>query len=91
MTTKRGILSESQFIELSDSDLKEALGALWERLKALKEAEGSDPEVERMRTEMKAYIDDNFRTERKDVEKKLRAGRVIAKSRNLRWKLPGKE
>lgn len=86
--SKRELLSESQFVELNDVDLKEALGALWERLKALKEAENSDVEVERMKAEIKAYIDDNFRTERKDAEKKLRAGRVIAKARGITWRLP---
>lgn len=86
--SKRELLNESQFIDLSDTDLKEALGALWERLKSLKEAEKTDPDVEQMRATLKQYIKDNYSDEVKDVSKKLKAARVIAKSRGIRWKMP---
>lgn len=86
--TKRELLNESQFVDLNDADLKEALGALWERLKAIKEAEKNDPDAEQMRAELKLYLEDNFKTEMKDVGKKLKAARIIAKSRGIRWKMP---
>ena len=88
MSAKKDLLAESQLVDLTDDELKETLGALWERLKALKEAEANDPDAEQMRAQLKAYLDDNYKSERKEVEKRLKAARVIAKARGLKWRMP---
>lgn len=86
--SKKDILHESQFIELSDVDLKEALGALWERIKQLKESEKSDPDVQQMTERLKTYREDNFISERKELEKHLKAARYVANARGIKWKMP---
>ncbi len=83
---KKDVLDESKYVDLSDEDLKESLGFMWERCKSLREAEKTDPDVCQMRDKLKSYIEDNFRVERKDVERHLKAARQIAKLRGLKWK-----
>ncbi len=88
MSAKQEIFDQSRFVELSEDDLKEALGFMWDRAKALKDAEKTDVEVERLKGELKIYITDHFSTERKRLEKDLRAARAIAKLRGIQWKAP---
>lgn len=86
MTNKKELFDQSRFLDLDDESLKEQLGFLHEQSKRLKESEKADPEVERLKGELKAYIEDNFRSERKEVDKALKAARVIAKLRGIKWK-----
>lgn len=88
MTVKKDLFDQSRYLDLSDDDLKEQLGFLHEQSKRLKEAEKADPEVERLKGELKAYIEDNFRKEKKEVDKCLKACRVVAKLRGIQWRPP---
>lgn len=88
MTAKKDLFDQSRYIDLDDDDLKEQLGFLHEQAKRLSEAEKTDPEVERMKGELKAYLEDNFKRERKDVLKCLKACRAIARMRGITWKAP---
>lgn len=86
--TKQAMLHESQFVDLTDDQLKDAIGTLWERIGAIKEAEGNDPDLEQMKAKLKAYRDDCYGAELKEAKKKLKAARAIAHAREIRWKLP---
>lgn len=88
MSAKKELFDQSRFVELGDEDLKEALGFLWDRVKRLKEAEQADPEIVRLKAELKSYINDNFDTERKAVERDLKAARYVAQLRGIKWKAP---
>jgi hypothetical protein len=81
-------LHESQFIDLGDEQLKEALGFLWEGIKNLTDAKKNDPQIEKMKGELKAYTDEHYAVEIKRLSKLLKAARVVAKLRGVQWKLP---
>jgi selenocysteine-specific translation elongation factor len=88
---KSDVLHESHFIEMSDDVLKESLGYVYHRIKNLKDSAKTDPEIERLKGELKAYTEDNFTKETKHLSKMLKAACVVAELRGIRWKAPDED
>lgn len=81
----KDLLRESHFVEMSDDDLKEHLGYLYEAVKDLKSQMKTDPEIERMTEALKAYKEDNFTSRIKYLSKLLKAASTVASLRGLHW------
>jgi hypothetical protein len=83
---KTEILHESQFINLPDEDLKEAIGYLFNRIKALKEGAKNDVKAQELKATYDEYVDACYNDERKDLEKLLKAARYVAEGKGIQWK-----
>ncbi len=81
-------LEEANLVDLSDEELKELLGYLWESNKTLEERKKSDPDLEQMRQKMKDYIKDNYSDVTKEYKGKLKAARALAAARGITWRAP---
>lgn len=81
-------MEESRLSDLTDEQLVDLVGSLWESTKRIDEAVKNDPEIERMAAELKEYKDERYLDERKRLVIRLKAARALAKVRNLRFTLP---
>lgn len=82
------ILEESRLIDLTDEQLVDLVGSLFESIKRLDEAAKVDPEIERLQAELKAYKDDHYLDNKKRLVRRLKAARAHARIRNLDFNLP---
>lgn len=73
---------------MTDEQLIDLVGGLWEEVKRIDEAMKSDPEIERMTAELKEYKDENYLDDKKAFMQRLKAARAHAKVRGLRFRLP---
>lgn len=83
-----GVIGESQFVEMEDSDLIALIGSLWEHIKTIDEKMKSDGHIQRVEEELKEYKLLNYVDEQKAYKLKLKASRAVAKARGLRFTLP---
>jgi hypothetical protein len=81
------ILEESRLIDLTDEQLVDLVGSLFESIKRLDEAAKVDPEIERLQAELKSYRDDMYMDRKKQMVRRLKAARAHAKVRNLVFNL----
>ena len=88
MSSKASLLEETRLVDVTDKDLIEMVGSLFESIKRIDEAAKNDPEIERMQAELKEYKDIHFLDEKKKLASKLKAARAHAKVRGLRFNLP---
>lgn len=84
----KDFLEEAALVDLSDEQLKELLGHTYHSLKNLDERKKADPDIKQMREELKRYTDDNYTDEQKSLKARMKAGRSLAASRGIKWKLP---
>lgn len=86
--SRQTIMEESRLVALTDEQLLELVGALWESVKRIDEAMKADLEIERLLTHLKEYKDDNYLDSKRSYMSKLKAARALAKVRGLRFNLP---
>lgn len=80
---------EAKLVDLTDDELKEYLGHVYEAIKTLEEKKSSDPELKQMKDRVKLYENDNYNEEIKKYKANLKAARSQAKVRKISFKLPG--
>lgn len=85
---KKEFLNEVHLVDLGDEQLKELLGFTYHALKNLDERRKNDEHIEKLRSELKQYIDETYRDETKKLKAQLKAGRSLAAARGIKWKLP---
>lgn len=88
---REGIFDEARLVSFTDEQLIDYIGTLWESAKRIDEAMKSDPEIERMQIELKNYKDENYLDNRRDIVRKLKASRALAKVRGVQFTLPQRE
>jgi uncharacterized small protein (DUF1192 family) len=86
--SKQQILDESRLVTMTDAELVEAVGTLFESIKRLDEQMKSDPEIERMVAELNEYKAGRYLDNKKAMSRKLKAARAHARIRGLQFKLP---
>lgn len=86
--SKQLLAQQAHIVDLEDEALLSFIGALWENCKALDEQMKADPEVERMEAELKEYKAENYTDAIKAYKAQLRAARILAKARGLRFDFP---
>lgn len=87
--SKVSVIQESSFVDMSDDALLELLGYLHEEVKNTDERMKADPEVQRMEEELKEYRDEHYLDDKKAAAQKLKAVRMMAKARNLKFSPDG--
>lgn len=83
------VFAQAALVDLHDEELKEYLGHIYESLKSLDEQKKNDPQIEKMREELKTYLDEHYNVESKRLKAQLKAARAVAKARGIKWKAPG--
>lgn len=82
------LMQEAHLVDLSDEQLVQLIGALWESIKTIEERMKSDTEIEDLQTRLKELKDVKYLDEQKRYKAKLRAARVLAKAKNLTITVP---
>lgn len=81
-------IQEAQIVGLTDDELRDLVGYLFESIKRLEEAMKADPDLQQMVDKVRAYKADNYGDERKRLVAHLKAARCQAEARGLTFKFP---
>jgi len=79
---------ERQLIHLTDEELVDTIGVLWESVKRLEEAMKSDGEIQALEEQIKEIKHDRYLDNRKAYKSKLKAARHLAQAKGIQFKLP---
>lgn len=89
MTKKQTIVEQAKLANLSDPDLLNFIGHLWQTIKDIDEAMADDPQIEEMTEDLKEYKEETYLTRKSALQGQLKAARILAKQKGLKFKLPG--
>ena len=81
-------IEEARLVDLSDDQLKELVGSLWECIKRTDEAMKNDQTIEKLEAELKEYKENNYNDAKRQYKAKLKAARKHAEIRGLSFRLP---
>ena len=81
-------IEEARLVDLSDDQLRELVGSLWEHIKRTDDAMKSDQHIEKLEAELKDYKEERYGITKREYKAKLRAARTHAEVRGLSIKLP---
>lgn len=84
---KDQLIAQAHLADLTDEQLLDLVGALWENVKRLDEQMRSDPRVERLENELKE-VKAEFTDDLKLLKAKLKAARMMAKAKGLAFEAP---
>jgi hypothetical protein len=82
------ILEEARLVNMTDEELVDLVGSLFEGIKRLDEAMKSDEQIEKMTAELKDYRDTKYLDNKRKFASKLKAARAFAKVRGLKFNIP---
>jgi vacuolar-type H+-ATPase subunit I/STV1 len=77
-----------RFVDLTDEALKDAVGALHERVKRLMEAKKEDEEIAALEAQLKELKSVKYGEEIREVSRNLTAARRAASLRGIVFKMP---
>ena len=83
--SKVTVTQEAAFVDMTDDALLELLGYLHEEVKNVDERMKADPHIQRVEEELKEFKDENYLDDKKACMQKLKAVRLMAKARNLKF------
>ena len=89
MSKKQTVVEQAKLADLTDEELLNLIGYLWQEIKDLDEAMKSDETLQEMVEEVKTYKDDTYLTRKGAYAGQLKAARTLAKQKRLHFKLPG--
>jgi len=81
-------IEESRLVDLTDDQLRDLVGYLWESIKLTDDRMKSDPKLEAMQTAMDEYKETHFKEDIRTFKAKLKAARKHAQVRGLHFSLP---
>lgn len=84
--SKKEHLHEARLVDLSDDDLKEILGQTYQDFKNLEELKKSDVQVIKLQNALNEYIQTHYSVKLRSLKARLKAARLIANSRDIRWR-----
>jgi len=76
---------ESQYVNHTKDDLREAIGELHEKLVRLKEKMKADPFTSDLKAKIKDHEDEHYKPTMRRLELHLAAVRQLAKARGIRY------
>jgi len=79
---------ERQLIHLTDEELVDTIGVLWESVKRLEENMKADGEIQALEEQIKEIKHDRYLDSRKAFKSKLKAARMLAQAKGIQFKLP---
>lgn len=77
------IIQEAHLVDLTDDQLVDLVGGLWESCKRLDEAMKDDGDIEALRLQMNELKATRYTDDIKRYKARLKAARTLAKARNL--------
>jgi len=81
-------IEESRLVDLSDDQLRDLVGYLWESIKRTDDAMGNDQAIEEMRAKLDEYKELNYTEAKRTFKAKLKAARKHAEVRGITFDLP---
>lgn len=81
-------IEESRLVDLTDDQLRDLVGYLWESIKATNERMNADPKLQRMIEEIAEYKETHYKEDERTFKAKLKAARKHAQVRGLNFQLP---
>lgn len=91
MTNRNDVVQQAKLADLSNEELLNLIGYLWQELKNIDEQMAADDTLKEMVEEIKDYKDDTYLTRKGAYKGQLKAARALAKVKGLQFKLPGEE
>jgi hypothetical protein len=88
MTFNSAAALERQLIHLTDEELVDRVGFLWENVKRLEEAMKGDSEILALEDQIKQIKHERYLDERKAYKSQLKAARMLAQAKGIEFKLP---
>ena len=79
---------QAKFVDMNDTELKEAVGALHEYCKRIDEARKADEEIATLKERAKELDSERYTEELKAARRRLTAARRVAESRGIKFKVP---
>lgn len=76
---------QSQFVDMTDDQIRTRLGFLWENIKRLKEHGEADVELTKLKQEYKDLYAERYGQDIKEYSKHLKALRKIAALKEINW------
>lgn len=89
MSKKQVVVEQAKLAHLSDPDLLNFIGHLWQTIKDIDEVMADDPEIEEMVEQLKDYKEETYLLRKSALQGQLKAARILAKQKGLKFKLPG--
>lgn len=82
------VIQEAHLVDLTDQQLIELIGSLWENVKQIDERMKNDTEIEELQARLKELKGIKYLDEQKRYKARLRAARALAKAKNLSIPVP---
>ncbi len=82
------VFEQARVNTLSDEELLDRIGQLWETIKQVDEAMAADPHIVRVLEELAEYKLEKYLEEKKAYKANLKAARLVAKARGLKVDVP---
>lgn len=76
---------QSQFVDMTDDQIRDRLGFLWENAKRLREAAAADVQLVKLKADHKELYDERYGQDIKEYSKHLKALRKIAALKEINW------
>jgi hypothetical protein len=89
MTFNSKAALERQLIDLTDEQLVDTIGVLWESIKQLEEKMKSDGQIQALEEQIKEIKHDRYLDSRKAYKARLKAARHLAQAKGIKFSLPG--
>lgn len=84
-------VGQMKFVDLTDDELRNAVGALHEYCKRLSEQKEDDAEINALEQELKELKENKYGADLKAAKRRLSAARKVASLRGITFKMPAIE
>ena len=81
-------VEQSRYVDLTDNDLRDLIGATFEAIKKLQEAKKGDAELLAMAQRKKDIEDERYNVDIRAMSRTLKAMREVAQARGLKFRVP---
>ena len=81
-------VQEALLVDMTDDDIKEYVGYLWEAIKNLNESMANDEELSKLQEAVKEYKAVHYRSHINELNARLKSARAQIRVRGLTFKLP---
>lgn len=82
------IIMEAHLVDLTDDQLVDLIGSLWETIKVIDERMRNDTEIEELQARLRDLKGTKYLDEQKRCKARLKAARTLAKAKGLSITVP---
>jgi hypothetical protein len=81
-------VEQAKFVDMNDTELKDAVGSLHEYCKRIAEARADDEEIKALKQQAKELDMERYASELAAAKRRLAAARRVAESRGIKFTIP---